>query len=296
MKYNTKLILPAFLLISIIFAIGCSEIQDDITPPTDFTHHPEGFGDASSPNFHKFVFAKNNWSFNLTKCQACHAADYSGGTVGVSCLTCHTQPDGPEACNTCHGNFANSNFIAPPNDLEGNSDSGSKGVGAHFKHAYDNDISENIGCFECHKETVSSDAFVHAHISPTPAKMEFGEFTHSDSLGLAPEYSFTNLDCSNTYCHGGFKFSKSSSTNQWAYSEDYIVGNNFSPVWNSTSGLEAECGTCHGQMINDNLSPLPVGHFGTFAKTDCVNCHSSVVDSEGNIIDKFKHINKEKNL
>ena len=200
MKFTTTLLL---VTISLLFVFGCSEIKDDITPPTDLTHHPEGFGDASSPDFHKYIFANSNWSFDLTKCQSCHAANYNGGTVGVTCLGCHTQPAGPEACNTCHGVFANPDFIAPPNDLEGNSDNGSKGVGAHYKHVYNNSLASNVGCFECHRsgpldgETISSDEFVHAHISPPPAKMEFGEFTHSDSLGLSPEYDFTNLDCSN---------------------------------------------------------------------------------------------------
>ncbi|MBU0474227.1 MAG: hypothetical protein KKF62_08685 [Bacteroidetes bacterium] len=281
------------ILISLLFLIGCSEVNNDITPPIDFTHHPEGFGKASSPNFHKFVFANNDWSFNLEECQECHAANYTGGTVGVSCLTCHTQPSGPESCNTCHGNFADPNFIAPPNDLEGNSDSGSKGVGAHYKHVYNNSISINIGCFECHQQTVSGESFVHAHISPPPAKMEFGALATSENLGLTPSYDFTNLDCSNTYCHGGFKFAKSESSNDWAYSEDYIVGNNYSPVWNSTTGEEAKCGTCHGQIINGELSPQPKGHFGSFAAIDCANCHATVVNKNGELIDKLKHINKK---
>lgn len=293
MKYTTALLI---VLISLVFTIGCSDINDDITPPTDLTHHPEGFGDASSPDFHKYVFANNDWSFNLTKCQSCHAADYNGGTVGVSCLGCHTQPAGPEACNTCHGVFADPNYIAPPNDLEGNSDNGSRGVGAHYSHVYANSMSSNVGCFECHQQTLSDGEFVHTHISPPPAKMEFGEFTHSDSLGLDPEYDFMDVTCANTYCHGGFKFGKSSSENSWAYAEDYIVGNNRSVIWNSTTNDEAECGTCHGQIIDGNLSPLPVGHFGTFGITDCANCHSSVVNSDGEIVDKLKHINKEINL
>lgn len=294
MKFITKLLV---VTVSLLFAFGCSEIRNDITPSTDFTHHPKGFGDASSPNFHKFVFADNNWSINLTFCQKCHAANYTGGTVGVSCLTCHTQPNGPEACNTCHGNFANPNFIAPPTDLEGNSGNGSKGVGAHYKHVYGNTLSINIGCFDCHQQTISEDEFVHAHISPTPAKMQFSEIAFSDSLGIAPSYDFANLDCSNTYCHGGFKFAKSASANQWAYVDtlDYMVGNNISPVWNSTTGEEAKCGTCHGQMIDGVLSPLPVGHSGDYKITDCANCHASVVNSSGEIIDKLKHINKEIN-
>ncbi len=284
------------LLCSLLFIIGCSEINDNITPPPHVGVHPEGFGDSTSSDFHKFIFRENDWNFNLTECQSCHAANYAGGTANVSCLTCHSQPAGPEACNTCHGVFSNPDYIAPPNDLEDNSDIASKGVGAHYKHVYNNSKSTNIGCFECHQQTESEGDFVNAHIAPPPAKMEFGEFTHSDSLGLNPEYDFANLKCSNTYCHGGFKFSKSASANAWAYSEDYIVGNNYTPIWNSTTNLEAECGTCHGQIDTvDNvqiLTPRPVGHFGNYQITDCANCHGSVVNSDGEIIDREKHINK----
>jgi len=278
MKLTKTLLVVIF---SLLFVIGCSEINNDITPPTDFTHHAKGFGDVSSPNFHKLVFENSNWSVKLTDCQPCHAADYKGGTVGVSCLTCHTQANGPEACNTCHGNFSDPNFIAPSN-------------GAHYKHVYNNSISKNIGCFDCHTQTVSSSNFVYSHISAPPADIELGSIAFSDSLGLDPNYDFTNQNCSNTYCHGGFKFAKSASANQWGYSENYIVGNNYSPIWNSTTGTEASCGTCHGEIDGDGnlITPQPKGHFGSFTLSDCANCHGTVVNSSGEIIDKDKHINK----
>ena len=268
-------------LLLLVF-LGCTEIQDEITPPPYVGVHPEGFGTASSPDFHKFVFANSDWSFNLTECQKCHAADYNGGTVGVSCLGCHTQPAGPEACNTCHGVFANPDFIAPPNDLEDNSDIGSRGVGAHYSHVYNNSMSSNIGCFECHQQTTSEGKFVHTHIDPPPAKMEFGDFTHPDSLDLNPDYNFTDVTCSNTYCHGNFKFGN-------------IIGNNNTVTWNSTTEIEAECGTCHGEVDMDGnmVTPQPTGHFGAWTINQCVMCHSSVVDADGEIIDKLKHINKQ---
>ncbi len=283
MKYTKTLLI---LLISLLFAFGCSEIKNDITPPVDLTHHPEGFGDASSPNFHKNVFVKNNWSFNLTKCQSCHTADYSGGTTGSSCLGCHTHPKGPESCNTCHGSFADPNFIAPPNDLEGNSDNGSVGVGAHFTHVYNNSKSTNVGCFECHQQTTGTKAYVHAHISaPAASDLHFGSFSHPDSLNVTPSYNSMDNTCSNTYCHGGFKFGD-------------IVGNNKTVTWNSTTNKEAECGTCHGKVDanGDLVTPLPTGHFGNYGISACANCHSSVVNSEGVIIDKIKHINKQKDF
>ena len=280
-----KFYISSFLiLIAILLISSCSEVKDDITTPPTIGVHPEGFGDASSSNFHKYVFRENDWSFSLRECQSCHAADYSGGYTDQSCLGCHSQPSGPEACNTCHGVFANPEFIAPPNDLEDNSDNSARGVGAHYMHAYGNTLSTNIGCFECHQTTVGDDLFVHEHISPPPAKMEFGEFSHPDSLDVAPEYN-SDLTCTNTYCHGAFKFGD-------------IQGNSYNPLWNSTTQKEGQCGTCHGELDSEGnlITPKPTGHFGSWTKGQCFMCHPSVVDADGNIIDKLKHINKQKDF
>ncbi|MEN8191547.1 MAG: CxxxxCH/CxxCH domain-containing protein [Bacteroidota bacterium] len=276
-----QIISTLIIVFSLFLAFGCSEINEDINTPEDITHHPEGFGKASSEDFHGNVFVKNNWSFNLTKCQSCHAADYSGGTADVSCLDCHTQPAGPEACNTCHGEFANPKHIAPPNDLEGNSDKGSKGVGAHYIHVHGNEKSTNIGCFECHQSTTSDGAFVHAHIDGNSSEMEFGSFSHPDSIDATPSYN-SDLTCSNTYCHGAFKFGD-------------IEGNNYNPLWNSTTETDGQCGTCHGEIDEDGnlITPLPTGHFGDFSLEQCFMCHSSVVNDQGEIIDPLKHINKQ---
>lgn len=270
------------VFISLFLSIGCSEVNDNIVPPPTVGVHPEGFGDASSPNFHKFTFRENDWSFNLRVCQQCHAADYTGGKTGQSCLGCHTEPAGPEACNTCHGVFANPEYIAPPVDLEDNFEVSARGVGAHFTHVYDtNSVSVNYGCFECHQETAGNDLFVHEHIAPPPAKMEFGEFAYPDSLDVTPEFN-SDLTCTNTYCHGAFKFGD-------------IQGNSYNPLWNSTTGKEGACGTCHGEIDAEGnlVTPRPTGHSGSWTIEQCTICHSSVVDAEGNIIDKLKHINKQ---
>ncbi len=66
-----------------------------------------------------------------------------------------------------------------------------------------------------------------------------------------------------------------------------MVGNNFSAKWNQVDGSQAECGSCHGLP--------PTGHQAS-TLTACVNCHIGVVDNQGNIIDKTKHINGVKNV
>jgi hypothetical protein len=51
--------------------------------------HPQGWMTPSSPNFHGNSVAARG----PRPCAQCHGADYRGGTVGISCFTCHA--DGP---------------------------------------------------------------------------------------------------------------------------------------------------------------------------------------------------------
>lgn len=269
MKYAVKYILVMISIFGIISA--CSELKDDLSAPAEVSIHKTGFADANSPDFHSHYFKEINWDLRL--CAECHGSNYAGGLTSLSCLTCHTGANGPEACNTCHGDFANPENIKPPADLEGNITTDAKGVGAHQQH--------NFSCFECHLlEIVEGEKFVYSHIGQLPADLSFGEFAAS-GVGT-PEYNFTELTCSNVYCHGAFEFEKSASQFSWAYTEDKMEGNNFSPKWNQVDGTQAACGTCHGLP--------PTGHVAA-ELTACVNCHPGVVDGDGNIIDETKHIN-----
>lgn len=265
------------ILASSLFLYNCSEVVDEIAqPPVLEGVHSDGFGILGSENFHSFKIQASNW--NLENCQKCHAADYSGGIADVSCLGCHTISAGPEACNTCHGVFANEDRIAPPNDLNNNYATTAKGVGAHASHLYDNKISLGVSCFTCHPGEVGSGNFVKAHIDGLPAEMSLSGYNNSD------------LTCSNTYCHGNFEFSKQDSENQWAYTDSVITGENFSPKWTLVDDTQAACGTCH-------LLP-PTGHLNSGndpEATTCTNCHPAAYNEDGSL-NKFTHINGEKTL
>jgi predicted CxxxxCH...CXXCH cytochrome family protein len=86
--------------------------------------HSTGWVDTTSTNFHGAALKTLN--FNLQSCQACHAANFQGGTSSVSCYTCHklyphvagwTQSSSSafhgkeimseqwsmDGCKTCHG-------------------------------------------------------------------------------------------------------------------------------------------------------------------------------------------------
>ena len=272
MKYTIMKIF--FPLVIIAFVIGCSELQNDLTQPEHVNIHKDGIGNTSSPNFHAIKLRENNW--DIKSCQQCHASDYNGGTVGVSCNTCHSNPGGPEACNTCHGDFSDVTRIAPPTDLHNNISTDNKGVGAHTSHIYNIQIAAPLSCYDCHpNQTSPTEKYVFSHIDGLPAEISIEGYNSSAAT------------CANTYCHGNFEFSKSSSANQFGYTSASITGNNFTPVWTTVNGTQAACGTCHGLP--------PTGHVYAELNT-CVTCHPDVINASGEIIDPLKHADGEVQL
>jgi predicted CxxxxCH...CXXCH cytochrome family protein len=119
----------------------------------------------------------------------------------------------------------------------------------------------------------------HVNDGTPNAEVVFDNFATNDGK-LETNWSHDTATCSNSYCHGAFSFSKDASSNQFAYADSVIVGNNRDMIWNSVGSGQADCGTCHGLP--------PTGHA---AYPACSTCHGSVVDANNNIIDKTKHIN-----
>ena len=242
--------------------------------------HKDGIVNPASDNFHgKFIATNLTW--DMRACGSCHSADYSGGLAATSCLTCHTNSNGPEACNTCHGSFSDPTKIAPPRALNGSTATIYAGVGAHTAHLYENELGNDIRCSTCHK--YPSSVYADGHLgSDGKAEIIFGRVSLQG--GVTPTYSFSSNTCSNTYCHGNFTFYRDSTdaTKQFVYTGETMTGNNVSVKWNQVDGTQAECGSCHGLP--------PTGH-APFALSDCGTCHYGVVDASGKIIDKTKHIN-----
>lgn len=288
------LLYSSLLFLSIAF-ISCSEIKSDITTPAPISLHKEGVNNPSSPNFHGKLVAQMNW--DLKYCQQCHAVNYTGGTANVSCLECHKQPGGPEACNTCHGDFANPLQIAPPRDLSGGISETSRGVGAHTKHLGGQSIGSAVECSVCHTIPRGFSDAGHIDGSPSAEIIFTGLAVKGTASNNQPVYNYNQISCSNTYCHGNFSFSKSESSYPFAYSQDAMIGNNSNPIWNVVDGTYLKCNSCHGKSETD---PSPIGHINS-SLTDlnnnpCANCHPGVVDYQGQIIDKEKHINGKINV
>jgi hypothetical protein len=224
-----------------------------------------------------------NW--DILDCMKCHGDDYSGGVASPTCNNCHSQPGGPEACNTCHGNFADGNFIAPPKDIYGNTSTNDPGVGAHQIHLFDNDLSSSIECTTCH--IIPQNYSDPGHVDSTPpAELIFNNKAILN-IALNPVYDHSSATCSDTYCHGNFEYLKDDApeNHKFAYEEgaDRISGNNHSVIWNNVDGSQAVCGSCH------NLPPI--GHVEANV-TACGYCHSGISDTNGNLVDSliYKHM------
>lgn len=255
--------------------------------------HKDGIVNPASNNFHGKYLSTIGW--NLSSCKSCHGNNFAGGKAAPSCKGCHTADNGPEACNTCHGDFSNPNQIAPPKDLMGNTSTTAKGVGAHSTHLGTSSLTMTYSCTSCHPMSTSAD-FVATHVGSLPADIEFDSLA---SLTATPSYDFNNYTCANVYCHGNFEFSKATSAFSFVYTADKMEGNKYSPIWNKVDGTQAKCGTCHGEIdANGNLvTAVPKGHVAS-AITGCVNCHTGIIDNQGNITEagKTKHINGKKNV
>jgi predicted CxxxxCH...CXXCH cytochrome family protein len=263
-----------------------------------FTCHPSyPHSAAFSPGGHQAYIAAKNYSFD--ECTACHGAAYAGGSIVTkSCVDagCHVDQTGtaksPEACNTCHGNFASPATavvsFAPPRALNGDTQESSPRVGAHQNHLQSVN-GQPVVCAECH--TVPATLTAPGHIEASPAEVVFngtmaGIVTGNGSNVPSPQYS--GGKCSNTYCHGNWKLRKSSSPVlvQFAFLDSVMTGAKAAPAWNAGASA-GDCASCHSGTPGVYV---PNGHV-TFLITECYVCHGDVVDSSGKIKNAAKHIN-----
>jgi predicted CxxxxCH...CXXCH cytochrome family protein len=245
--------------------------------------HPEGWADTldqQDPNFHA-RYIHNNKLWNLVACRSCHGADYNGGITGASCRTCHTGNSGPQSCRLCHGGV--SGHANPPKALNGDTSVTSLGVGAHMRHLYDSRWSAQVECEECHTDFNGFDDPL--HIGPNPdgvAEINFGPLANNTITGDTtvpnPNWNRITATCSNAFCHGKFD-----------------QGNaNAQPVWVNPASVV--CGSCHGNPNTQNPTPQPNGvfiqpHFSFMTAQSCYVCHGTVINSQGQIINKDLHVN-----
>jgi len=235
-------------------------------------------------------FIKNT-NYNLNSCKGCHGQDYGIKKINNSCLTCHTKQGGPEACNTCHGNFGGDatdlKTAAPPRGLKGETSATLPAVGAHQAHLLADKNLSATACQQCHAlpQTFADSGHIDADgkaellFSETLARLK------TEGGGRVPNvvYNATNNTCAGSYCHGNWGLLKSQSQYAFIYTADKMEGINAAPKWTDSA---AACSTCHGNP--------PAGH-QPHDLTRCFVCHAGVVDENGKIADKTKHINGKVN-
>ncbi|UCH61810.1 MAG: CxxxxCH/CxxCH domain-containing protein [Fidelibacterota bacterium] len=254
--------------------VACSECHSD---GGAIPHPPLAeYIDPSHDNYHGRIFWLNNWDFS--SCQACHGQNLEGGVVESACsnTACHTASGGIFACDNCHNTQANDSFI----DVRNQTGTDLVTVGTHTSHyTHPDSLTVNIDCASCH--LIPDSVWAEGHIDETPyAEVPFGIPTTADST-FTLSWDRNSATCSNSYCHGNFRFEKATSSNIWIYADSLIVGNNQTVTWTDTLTAENRCATCH--------SYPPTGHLQLSA---CGDCHTSVAGEDHlSIIDTQKHIN-----
>jgi predicted CxxxxCH...CXXCH cytochrome family protein len=261
---------------------GCSELDENSTVAPDYDTHPDGWSNPASGNFHgTYIF--NNKQWNLNQCKTCHGSDYAGGTSGSSCLGCHSANGGPQNCRLCHG--GTSGHSNPPKALNGDTSTTSLGVGAHMTHLYNTRWSAEVACEECHTDFNGFADPLHIGDNPDGiAEINFGPLSRATIGGNItpnPQWDRNLASCSSVYCHGTFK-----------------MGNiNVTGIWTNSSSVF--CGKCHGDNnpVTQNPTPRDTNgafippHFSFMTINSCYVCHESVINPQGIIIDKSKHVN-----
>ncbi len=164
---------------------------------------------------------------------------------------------GDLSCDLCHGSGGDP---SPPRDLEGNTSTAFKGVGAHREHLRDSTWRAEVSCDDCHQ--VPANVGDSAHMDSSPgAELNFG--ARANAHNATADYDGST--CSN-YCHG----------------QTIAGGTNTTPTWTVVDGSQAQCGACH------SLPPQSVSHP---SNTQCGACHPTIEgDANSAFIEPARHI------
>ena len=231
---------------------------DGLLEVTSF--HGATWTDPASSGFHAF-----SANAGLGACQACHGADLSGGSAGVSCAQCHGS-DWKTSCVTCHGGKDDLTG-APPRTTWGNGADAVR-IGAHGAHVRAaHGLSRPIDCALCHLKP--QDAFSPGHIDEATASVSFAGLA---AQGTAPAWDRASASCSSTYCHGA----------------TLAGGTNKSPRWTSVDGSERACEACHG-------APPANAHHAR-ADLDCSACHGTGYSALAGTVAPATHVDGKLDL
>jgi predicted CxxxxCH...CXXCH cytochrome family protein len=229
-----------------------TQATDDTAP---YRYHPADYAASDKHGM--------DAKYQRDDCVSCHGADLNGGSVGVSCDSCHTYGWRTD-CTFCHGGTDNTTG-APPVDIDNQTTD--LAFVAHTAHVSEGDHPA-YDCVQCH--TKPADVTTAAHFLIGDATPGLAEVTLHGGLSDAGAYSTGS--CSNMYCHGNGQ------------------GDNGTVTATST----VNCGTCHGVKSTgeaswERLSGEHHKHVND-ARLGCETCHGTVVAATDTLIGPTLHV------
>ncbi len=212
-----------------------------------------------------------------TACTQCHGADYSGGSVGISCndstINCHgANPAGGtggdwKSCNFCHGGATQNN---PAAGVANESTNQTLAVGRHGPHLTASNTHVAFDCTKCHVVPAAGDISHIAQYVPSADLTTPGH--HGDVTFLPPPTAVNNTGamtwnvnatlgnpvtargtCAGA-CHSNGRGGPPAVTPEWA-----------GGPWNVGS-----CSSCHAATPNTGSHG---DHLGGGNNVPCSNCH-----------------------
>ncbi len=162
-------------------------------------------------------------------------------------------------CNICHGNADNA---APPQDLNGSSDTTQITVGAHQSHLkVPAGLFAPVACTSCHVMPGSTSDPTHID-----GIVEVSFHGNALAAGAQPVWDPGTATCSGAYCHG----------------VTIGGGTHTTPKWTQVDGTQVQCGTCHS-------IPPPPPH--PASGLDCMVCHQQTMGPNHTIVHPENHVN-----
>jgi predicted CxxxxCH...CXXCH cytochrome family protein len=243
---------PTLVIVACLLA-GCAVSREQPEPagahPAGWANRgPDGVVQTDDPNFHGTWLSANG--FPLSQCQQCHGDDFSGGAVGVSCSQsgCHSPPNGPIDCTTCHGSQGTPRPAS----------------GAHWAH--------QRFCDTCHQIPSETVQDVERHASGDASTIvRFGDLAVQGAAPTTPPSWDPNAQvCSNTYCHGTASPAWTSGTQIPCDGCHSAPPSDHSP-WARVATTTSSCTTCHPP-------PTAATHVDGLVEvtvTSCTACHGS---------------------
>ncbi|MBI5695946.1 MAG: CxxxxCH/CxxCH domain-containing protein [Nitrospirae bacterium] len=191
---------------------GPKEPGTGVIPITDKTHHVNGDVDAVfDPNDNTMKFGRYSTAEMTCYNVYCHSNGLLNAANEPYWATTYREPvwaSGAKTCNYCHG-------TSRPDGMPSYANLSSR-PNSHEAHVDGN----GLGCAKCHHDTTRDGLTVYTAIQPT-LHVDGGADVTFDEENPSATYNNSNLQCSNTYCHG-------------------LTA---PPTW----GGVATCGSCHGQ-------------------------------------------------